>query len=411
MSKEFFKVLDLEQVFELLPAFGRVDTEWVQLESALGRVLAETVIAPEELPHFARSTVDGYAVRAASTFGASESGPALLEVVGAVAMGESAASEVGPGQAVRVATGGMLPAGADAVVMIEHADVVDSGAIEVFRTVAPGQNLIAAGEDFGRGQPVLAAGRPLRPQDAGVLAALGLPRVCVFRRPVVGIISTGDEIVPADATPGPAQVRDINSHTLAGLATRCGAVPTAFGIVRDDFPSLHSACRRALERCDMVLISGGSSVGTRDYTVEALTAFEGAAILMHGIAVSPGKPTILAKVLGKPVWGLPGHAASAMVVFDRVVRPFLRHMAGIAAPAGDEIRLPARLSRNLASAQGRTDFVRVRLVRREGRWWAEPVLGKSGLLNTMIASDGLVEVPKNVEGLDEGAAVDVIVFN
>jgi molybdopterin molybdotransferase len=411
MSKEFFKVLDLEQVFEFLPTFARVDTEWTSLESAVGRVLAETVTASEDLPHFARSTVDGYAVQAASTFGASDSSPALLDVVGAIAMGESAARAVTGGQAVRIATGGMLPCGADAVVMLEHADALDAGAIEVFRTVAPGQNLIAVGEDFGRGQPVLTAGRPLRPQDAGVLAALGRTRVSVFRRPVVGIISTGDEIVPADATPGPAQVRDVNSYTLAGLAIQSGALPMAFGIVRDDFPSLRSACRRALERCDMVLISGGSSVGTRDYTVEALTAFDGAAILMHGIAVSPGKPTILARVLDKPVWGLPGHAASAMVVFARVVRPFLLHIAGAAAPAGDEIRVPARLSRNLSSAQGRTDFVRVRLVRRGPEWWAEPVLGKSGLLNTMIASDGLVEIPKNVEGLDEGAPVDVIVFD
>ena len=245
MSKEFFKVLDLEQVFEFLPMFARVDTEWTSLESAVGRVLAETVTASEDLPHFARSTVDGYAVQAASTFGASDSSPALLDVVGAIAMGESAAHAVTGGQAVRIATGGMLPSGADAVVMLEHADALDAGAIEVFRTVAPGQNLIAVGEDFGRGQPVLPAGRPLRPQDAGVLAALGRTRVSVFRRPVVGIISTGDEIVPADATPGPAQIRDVNSYTLAGLAIQSGALPMAFGIVRDDFPSLRSACRRA----------------------------------------------------------------------------------------------------------------------------------------------------------------------
>jgi molybdopterin molybdotransferase len=411
MGKEFFKVLDLEQVFEFLPSFAPVGIESVTLESAVARILAETVTAAEDLPHFARSTVDGYAVRASSTFGASESGPALLEVTGSIAMGETAAGPVQGGQAVRIPTGGMLPAGADAVVMLEHADPVDAGSIEVFRTVAPGQNLIAAGEDFGRGQPVLQAGRVLRPQDAGVLAALGRTRVSVFRRPTAGIISTGDEIVPADATPGPAQVRDVNSHTLAGLALQAGAVPVAFGIVPDDFRSLHAACRRALECCDTVLISGGSSVGARDYTVEALSAFDGSRILVHGIALSPGKPTILARVFDKPVWGLPGHAASSMVVFARVVRPFLLRLAGAAEPTAGELRVPARLSRNLASAQGRTDFVRVRLVRRETEWWAEPILGKSGLLNTMIKSDGLVEIPKNVEGLDEGARVDVIVFN
>jgi molybdopterin molybdotransferase len=411
MGKEFFTVLDLEQALEFVPRFARVGTERVPLESALGRILAEDVTAPEDLPHFARSTVDGYALRATSTFGASESSPALLEVTGSIGMGQPVHREVAAGQAVRIATGGMLPPGADAVVMIEHVDPVDAGAIEVFRTVAPGQNLIAAGEDFGRGQPILPAGRTLRPQDAGVLAAVGVTGVSVFRRPVVGIISTGDEIVPADAVPGPAQVRDINSCTLAGLATGSGAVPLAFGIVPDDFPALHAACGHALERCDMVLISGGSSVGTRDYTIEALTAFPGAQVLIHGLAVSPGKPTILARVLDKPVWGLPGHAASSMVVFSRVVRPFLRHMAGAAAPAAGEQRIPARLSRNLASAQGRTDFVRVRLVRRDTGWWAEPVLGKSGLLNAMVRSDGVIEIPKNTEGLAEGAGVDVIVFD
>ena len=410
MSKEFFKVLDLEQVFEFMPRFAPVGSEPVGLDAAVGRIPAEPVIAPEDLPHFARSTVDGYAVRAASTFGASESSPALLEVTASIPMGAPAAGPLAIGQAVRIATGGMLPPGADAAVMLEHADPVDAAAIEVFRAVAPGANVIGVGEDFGRGQPLLQAGCRLRPQDVGALAALGITAVNVCRRPVAGIISTGDEIVPPEATPGPAQIRDINSYTLAGLVLEAGAVPLRFGIVRDDFPALHAACRNALERCDTVFISGGSSVGTRDYTVEALTAFDGARILVHGIALSPGKPTILARVLDKPVWGLPGHAASSMVVFARVVRPFLRHLAGAAEPLAGERRLPARLSRNLASAQGRTDFVRVRLVRREDEWWAEPVLGKSGLLNTMIRSDGLVEIPKNVEGLDEDTRVEVIVF-
>lgn len=411
MEKAFFKVLDIERAYDFIPQFPPVGAERVPLDAALGRVLAEDVAAPEDLPPFARATVDGYAVMAASTFGASEANPALLEVTGAVGMGRPAGDgAVTPGRAVRIATGGMLPRGADAVVMIEHVDSVDAGAIEVFRTVAPGQNLIAAGEDFARGRVALSRGRVLRPQDAGVLAAFGITSVGVFRRPVVAIISTGDEIVPADATPGPAQIRDVNSYTLAALVERSGAEALRCGIVPDDSASLHAACRRALDRCDMVLISGGSSVGTRDYTVEALTAFPGARILVHGIAISPGKPTILARVSDKPVWGLPGHVTSSMVVFARVVRPFLLHVAGSAVPLGGERRIPARLSRNLASAQGRTDFVRVRLVRRDSGWWAEPVLGKSGLLNTMVLSDGLVEVPKNTEGLEEGAAVEVLVF-
>jgi molybdopterin molybdotransferase len=408
--KEFFKVLDIEQVLAIAPTFGPVGIEELPLEAALGRVLAKDVFADENLPAFARSTVDGYALRAASTFGASESSPAFFQVTGAVGMGEAARVEVAPGAAVRIATGGMLPPGADSVVMVEHAEAVDDAAIEVFRSLAPGQNRIAAGEDFEQGARIAACGRRLRPQDVGVLAAFGRTRVQVFRRPVVGIISTGDELVPVDAAPAPAQVRDVNRFTLAGMAAETGAVPESFGIVKDDYPSLFAACARALERCDMVLVSGGSSVGARDYTVEAISAFDDAEILVHGIAISPGKPTILARVGSKPVWGLPGHVVSAMVVFSRIVRPFLRRIGGQADPRAADIALPAKLSRNVASAQGRTDFIRVRLERRGEEMWAEPVLGKSGLLNTMVHADGIIEIGKNMEGLDEGARVEVILF-
>jgi len=410
MAKTFFKVLDVEQVLDLRRGFQPVSSEEVLLEAAVGRILSEDVPAGENLPGFARATVDGYAVQAASTFGAGESSPALLAVVGAVAMGEAPQTAVAAGQAVRIATGGMLPPGADGVVMLEHVESLDESSIEVVRSVAPGQNLIAAGEDFESGARIAAAGRRLRPQDAGVLAAFGRTRVKAFRQPVVGIISTGDEIVPAEAPPGLAQIRDVNRYTLAGLAVQAGAVPVSFGIVRDEFQPLHAACHRALEACDMVLISGGSSVGARDYSVEAISAFAGAELLVHGIAISPGKPTILAKVLGKALWGLPGHVVSSMVVFSRIVRPFLLHIGGLAAPTAEEIRIPARLNRNVASAQGRTDFVRVRLLRGENEWRAEPVLGKSGLINTMVKSDGIIEIGKNVEGLDEGARVEVILF-
>ncbi|MGE5256115.1 MAG: gephyrin-like molybdotransferase Glp [Hyphomicrobiales bacterium] len=410
MTKEFFKVLDVDQVLDLRHRFEPVSSEEVRLEVATGRILAEEVTAAGNLPGFARSIVDGFAVRAASTFGASESSPALFRVVGSVAMGECPCASIAPEEAMRIATGGMLPSGADSVVMLEHADLLDETSIEVFRSLAPGQNMIAAGEDFENGARIASPGRRLRPQDAGVLAAFGRTRVKAFRQPVVGIISTGDEIVPADAVPGLAQIRDMNSYTLAGLAAQAGALPTAFGIVRDEFAPLHAACGQALEQCDLVLISGGSSVGARDYTIEVIGAFAESEILVHGIAISPGKPTILARVGGKALWGLPGHVVSAMIVFTRIVRPFLLHIAGMAAPRVEDIRVPARLTRNVASAQGRTDFIRVRLLRRERELWAEPVLGKSGLINTMVKSDGLIEIGKNVEGLDEGATVEVILF-
>jgi molybdopterin molybdotransferase len=408
--KEFFKVLDIEQVLALVPLFPAVEVEQVALEDAGGRILAEDVFAAERLPAFARSTVDGYALQAASTYGASESSPAFLRLTGAVGMGVPAHLSVSSGEAVRIATGGMLPPGADSVVMIEHAEGLDDTAIEVFRSVAPGQNLIAAGEDFAEGAQIAGRGQRLRPQDTGLLAAFGRAQVLVYRRPLVGIISTGDELVPIDAVPAPSQIRDVNRYTLSGLVADAGAVAESFGIVKDDFPSLYAACAQAMERCDMVLVSGGSSVGTRDYTVEAISAFSGSQILVHGIAISPGKPTILARVGRKALWGLPGHVVSAMIVFSRIARPFLRRIGGQCDPCAADIAIPARLSRSVASAQGRTDFIRVRLTRRNAEWWAQPVLGKSGLLNTMVHSDGVIEIGKNTEGLIEGAPVEVIMF-
>jgi molybdopterin molybdotransferase len=408
--KEFLTVMDLDQVLAQVGAFPPVATETVGLAEATGRVLAEEVRAGADLPGFARSTVDGYAVQAVSTFGAGEGSPALFTVVGSVAMGAAPAVAIGPSQAARIPTGGELPRGADSVVMLEHADHLDEETIEVFRSVAPGQHVIAPDEDYAEGSLVAASGCRLRPQDTGVLAAFGCPRVKVYRRPQVAILSTGDEIVPVEAAPGPGQVRDVNSFTLAGLVAAAGARPVLLGIVRDDFEALRAAAARALADCDMVLISGGSSVGTRDFTVEVISSFAEAEVLVHGISISPGKPTILARIGDRPFWGLPGHVVSTMIVFDRIVRPFLLHLGGMRTPLNQEIRLPARLSRNLASAPGRTDFIRVKVIRGAQGIRAEPVLGKSGLINTMVTGDGVIEIGRDVEGLEAGAPVEVILF-
>jgi len=352
--------------------------------------------------------MDGYAVRAASTFGSSEANPAYLMVPGSVAMGESAAIEVGPGEAVRIATGGMLPAGADAVVMVEHTEEVDPTTIEVYKSVAPGQHVILAGEDYPQGKNVLEAGRRIRAQETGLLAAVGRESVTVYRQPVIAIISTGDEIIPTSQVPGPGQIRDINSYSLAGLLTESGGLPQPMGIVRDNFEELQQACRQALEQSDMVLLSGGSSVGTRDFTIEVINALPDSEVLVHGISISPGKPTILAVTGGKPVWGLPGHVVSAMVVFEKIVKPFVNRVRGLENPFPETRGIPARLSRNIPSAQGRVDFVRVRFAEKDNVLLAEPILGKSGLINTMVQADGLIEIDSNTEGLDKDAPVTVI---
>ncbi len=406
--KEFFKVTDLQTVLGYRIKFPRVKTEKIPLAETVGRILAQDVVADEDLPDFPRAIVDGYAVQGASTFGSSEGNPAYLTVIGNIAMGESPEITISAAEAARISTGGMLPRGADSVVMIEHTEAIDDTTIEIYRSVAPGQNIIAIGEDIQKQTRVLMKGQTIRPQEAGLLAALGQQQVAVYQKPVIGIISTGDEVVPISETPARGQIRDINTYTLSGLIHKAGAAAISYGIVRDDFEILFEKCKLALEQCDMILISGGSSVGTRDFTVDVLSAFQDAKILVHGISISPGKPTILAKIKNKAFWGMPGHVVSAMIVFSRVVKPFVAHISGQAAGEKKELRLPATLSRNVASRQGRIDFIRVQLRFADGRLWADPVLGKSGLISTMVNADGLVEVDINTEGLDKGAEVEVI---
>lgn len=410
-EKAFFKVTSLETVLELCRSFPCVAEEIVPLEQSCGAVLSEKIVSRIDLPQFNRAGMDGYAVQARSTFGASESMPALFTVVGAVEMGEVPAVSVKAGQAVRIPTGGMLPQGADSVVMLEHAQALDERTLEVFKSVAPLQHVMETGEDFACGTVVLSKGTLVRPQEMGVLAALGETRIPVYTKPVVAIISSGDEIVPVEQTPNLSQVRDVNAHTLSGLIQASGGIPRCMGIARDDFDELNAVCRRALAEADMILISGGSSVGSRDFTIDVVRGLPQAEILVHGVSISPGKPTILARSGEKAIWGLPGQVTSAMVVFLVMVRPLLERISGRAREGlvlGHAV--PAFLSRNLASVQGRQDFVRVRLVRRDNEVFAEPVLGKSGLIHTMVKADGLVSIDVNSEGLNKGTRVEVILF-
>ena len=405
--KEFFKVTKLSAVLEAVSEFPPVMSEEIPLTEANDRVLAENVVADSNLPPFPRSTVDGYAVLAQSTFGASDSSPAYLTITGAVEMGRSPSFSIGAGEACRIPTGGELPSGSDSVVMIEHAENLDDTTIEVYRSVAPGQHVLEVGEDFKNNESIVAKGQRLRPQECGLLAAFGRSHVAVYKKPVIGIISTGDEIVPISEIPAPGQIRDVNTYTLSGQILKAGGIPVSYGIIADDYDALADTCRRALDCSDMVMLSGGSSVGTRDYTIEVISALPDADILVHGMSISPGKPTILAKTMNKSVWGLPGHVVSAMIVFKMVVTPFIEYISGIPATIQSP-GITARLNRNVSSAQGRTDFIRVRLIRENDDLLAEPVLGKSGLINTMVKADGLITVDINTEGLDAGTLVEVI---
>ncbi len=405
----FFKVKTLDDVLSMTSQFGSTDSETVEISEAFARILALDVTAPGDMPGFRRATMDGFAVNASATFGASESIPAWLEIQGTILMGQVPDFELGPGKAARISTGGMLPMGADAVVMVEHTQTIDDSSVEIYKSVAPLQHVIEADEDFSSGEVVLAAGTFIRPQEAGLAAGLGVTTLPVHRVPAVGIISTGDEIIPINQEPAPGRIRDINSYALSGFVQEAHADVIRYGIVKDDPDRLRAVCEKALDQTDMVLISGGSSVGTRDYTVEVLSSLPETRILVHGMSVSPGKPTILAQSGFKPVWGLPGQVVSAMVVMKMVVIPFLNRIQGYRKPRR-LVRVPAKLTRNVASAQGRRDFVRVVLENGPEGVMAKPVLGKSGLIRTMVRADGLLDIGENLEGLEKGSITQVILL-
>ncbi|MDD1657128.1 MAG: molybdopterin molybdotransferase MoeA [Methanomicrobiales archaeon] len=397
----FFSVIPVAEAIRILTSAAvPAGTEEISLANGLNRVLAEDVTSDGDIPGFTRSVVDGYAVRAADTTGAGDAVPSMLRWTGSVPMGGVPDRAVAPGECLYVPTGAVLPPGADAVVMVEHAEQAKE-LVLVRRPVAAGENVLARGEDFPRGGMVLPKGRRLRPQDLGVLAASGKSRVRVFRQPRVGVISTGNELVPVTAVPSASQVRDANSSLCAGFLQEHGCVPRCYGIVRDEQEMLRAALDRALSECDAVLVSGGSSKDARDHCAAAIA--EQGEVLAHGIALQPGKPTILGRMQGKPVIGLPGHPASAYIVLRALVRPLIGVMAGGLPP---ERRLGAHLGDSIPSPRGREDWVRVQV---EGGL-ARPVFGKSGLLNTLAASDGVVVVPAEREGMEAGEAVEVILW-
>jgi molybdopterin molybdotransferase len=403
VTREFFTVRRVSEARDGFRPSRRTTVETVDTLHAAGRVLGAPVLAPVALPGFARSAVDGYAVRAADTFGASDGLPAYLELDGAVAMGRLASAKVGTGRTIAVPTGGAIPEGADAVVMVEFAAVAMAGTIEVTRPVAPGEAVVAADEDVAPGAELAGAGHRLRAADLALLAATGLTRVDVHARPVVAILSTGDEVVPPDATPAPGQVRDATATGLAALVHEAGGLAELRGIVPDDADALLAALREAKETADLIVVSAGSSVGARDITAQAVAALGAPGVWCHGLALRPGKPTLLAECGGVPVLGLPGNPASALVVFRLIGMPLIRLVGGDIGDAPEPTER-AVLTRDVPSEAGRLDVVQVRLG--DGR--AEPVFGRSALLSPLVRADGYVVVPEAANGLYEGSEVDVV---
>ena len=399
-----FTVKTPEEAFSVIETefHPSIPAETVPVSACCGRILAEDILSSEYVPGFTRSTVDGYAVKASDTFGCSDSIPALLTLSGEILMGEEAAATLSAGCCFSVPTGGAVPEGADAVVMIEYTENYGDGTIGVEKPASPGLNIIYKGDDLVPGKPVLPAGRRITASDIGALASLGITGVSVIRQPQIGIISTGDELVPVDQAPAGGQIRDVNTHMLDALCREMGACTRIYGIVRDDAALLSGILEKAISECDMVLISGGSSVGARDAAAAVIEKH--GSILFHGIAMKPGKPTILGKAGNRPVFGLPGHPVAAFFI----TKLFVRH--AIAALTGEKYTVrtaPAVLTEALSTNHGRSETLGVRLSERDGRLFAEPVHTKSGLISALAGTDGYITIPRDCEGLPAGAEVNV----
>jgi molybdopterin molybdotransferase len=390
-----------------------VDVEFLDSKSAIGRTVGDDIQAPHPLPEFLRSMVDGYAVRAVDTFGAGDSLPAYLEMVGEIPMGSRPSVQLGSAQCALIHTGGMLPDGADAVVMVENSQAYRQNEVEITHSVAAGENVIQIGEDVKQGQLVIRRGKLLREAEIGGLMALGIIQLPVIRKPIIGLISCGDEIVdPGESSLEKGLVRDINSYTLASLFTHAGAQPVLYGIVKDDFTVLLSVAQKALDECDAVVITAGSSASTRDRTAEIIGSLGSPGVLVHGINTRPGKPTILGVVNGKAVIGLPGNPVSALVNGFLFVVPVLDKLLG--ALPRHKPSILARLTVNLPSQAGREDWLPVRLISpspgRESILLADPVFGKSNLIFTLVDADGLIRIPTDSTGLAANEIVEVILI-
>jgi len=409
-SAEFFNVQPVNAALDLIFAnwTPAPRTESIDPRKALGRVLASAPRSPVDLPTFTRSTMDGYAVRAADTFGASQSLPAYLTCLGTVPMGAAPTMTVAPGQAIEIHTGGMLPPGADAVVMVERAQSLGNNEIEVLAPVAPGENLVQVGEDVAQGAAILPAGHRIRPQDIGGLLAVGILSVDVVVPPRIGILSCGDELVPPEDEPVPGQIRDINAYTLAGLIQDVGGDPVLLGMARDNLDDFMARAHAGFADVDSLVMTAGSSVSVRDLTREVISSLGKPGILQHGLAVKPGKPTIIAVCNGKPVIGLPGNPVSALLVARQIVVPVVKRALGETPRPVASIR--ATLASNIPSTTGRDDTIPVRLSDRDGALIAEPVFGKSNLIYTLITADGVVSVPLNSNGIKAGTVVEVVLF-
>lgn len=404
--KEFWEIVNKNIDVNSIPV------ETVSFRECNGRILAEDVISPIDLPPFSRSTVDGFAVKSKDTFGASESMPVYLNIKGEVLMGKEARIKINEGEALKIPTGGMMPEGADAVIMIEYTEYIDKNMIEVSSSVGVGENVIHKGEDISKGKVLLNRGRRVRPQDIGAFAGLGMTEIKVYKKPKVAVIATGDELVPPEKEPKEGKIRDINSYTIGSTLNSIGAEVRYVGIIPDNFNSLKQCIEGNLD-CDMILVSGGSSVGVKDMTVEVLNSLRGPGVLVQGISIKPGKPTIFAVSEGKPILGLPGHPSSSWIITQLIVKPLVENLMGLKERL-IQCNIKAKLSRNLDSDKGREEYIPVRLIENiengEKSYIAEPIVGESAMITNFVEADGYIRIKAGKEGLNKDETVEVYLY-
>jgi len=409
------ELITVERALQVLFAhspFSRPGEKCLPIEASYGMVISKDILSPEDLPGFSRSTVDGFAVRSSDTFGATEGLPAYLTVITEIPMGAAPGVTLVKGESAKIATGGMLPEGADAVVMFEHTQQPEGETIEILRSVSPGENVIQAGEDARKGERILRTGHQLRPQDVGALAGLGITHIWTYERPNVSILSTGDEIVAPGEALRPGEVRDINSYTLAGLVSDAGGVALKKGIFTDQYALIRSVVEESLRDSEMIPVTGGSSVGTKDMTAKVINDLGRPGVLFHGVSLKPGKPMIGGVIGTTPIFGLPGHPAAVHVCFEIFIRPVLAVQSGAAESWINRKKrtIQARISRNISSSPGREEHIGVALEERQGELWAVPLLGKSGLITTLTRADGTAVIPMRKFGVQEGDSVEVRLF-
>lgn len=412
--REFLELNPPEKFWEEIKSFlenYNLQTEKLNLDNALGRILAEDLLSPVDLPPFSRSTVDGYAVKASDTAGASAAMPTYFEITGSIEMGESTNLSLKSGEAAAIPTGGMLPEGADAVLMVEDTEKISEETIESFKSLAAGENLVQKAEDIAAGELIFKRGHKLMARDIGALAGLGITEFKAFKRSKVSVISTGDELISAEAELRPGQIRDINSYSITSYLNKIGASAKKVGIVEDKFESLKEAVKKELAQ-DLVLISGGSSVGIKDMTIDLLNSLGEPGVLLHGLAIKPGKPTILAVIEGTIVIGLPGHPASAWTVNNVLVAEIVRVLNGEkeASEIGiskNKYPIKAELTRSLVSDKGREEYIPVKILKKDDKLFAEPLLGKSSLITNLANGDAVLIVPRNQEGKEKGEIVEL----